>query len=387
MGRGDHPTGSVLVGAGPADPDPVLATDGEFWTFIRHFSTRTGIVPYALDEVRGITVSEFCERYVSESHPDPPTTVLRDEQYDEAGTPRPRADFATQHHPMVFVLGCARSGTTLLRTMLNGHEAMWAPGELHLALFDTMAQRARDLPALLRRAFVPEVATRLGITSEAFAARLAGWERSDLATTDVYRVLHEADPDARIVDKTPGYSGRLQDLDWIKRHFDDSRFVHIVRNPHDVVRSFVRMQLYKDGIRDGDPRLCAHHVAEIEWFRHNANIAAFLRGVDPDRSIVVRYEDLVADPEAELRRVCAMLQLDYRPTMADPYAQATGPVSTGAGDPTVNRFSRVERRPEGTSVHPLGGRCARLAETYGYAQRDDGEPAARPGDPGGFSDG
>jgi hypothetical protein len=97
----------------------------------------------------------------------------------------------------------------------------------------------------------------------------------------------------------------------IHRHFDrllwlwpDARYIHLVRDGRDVALSTIPMgwagNMYR-GIRAW---------AEVEelWRRMAERLPA-------DRQITVTYEDLAADPEYELRRICDFLGVDYDPAM------------------------------------------------------------------------
>ncbi|MGI9600642.1 MAG: sulfotransferase family protein [Acidimicrobiales bacterium] len=362
MGVADLPPDATLVG----DRGSVLASEAEFGRFIAQFSIQQGCMPYPLDVVGHLTVRGFCELYVGESYPEPPAHALPDSGYPPVATAPDRLVFEPRPFPICFVLGCGRSGTTLFRAMLNRHDGLWAPGELHLAQFDTMAERAGAIGPFLRHALVPEVAERLDESADAFGDRLAGWEQAAVPVPDVYQQLHQADPGRLIVDKTPSYSARIEHLEWIDRHFEGATYVHIVRNPHDVIRSLVRIQLYKQAAAEFEPGVSPHHVAETIWFGHNDNITRFLEGIAEDRHVLVRYEDLVADPARTLGTVCDVVGVGYEPAMAEPYAGGGGQVASGAGDPRVNLVTEVEVRAAGPAFYPLGGRAQTLARRFGY---------------------
>jgi hypothetical protein len=367
MGRIDLSSESILADADAPDGDVLLRSKEDFGGFIAAFSIQMGCMPYPLDTVAGLTVGQFCELCVSESYPAAPETALEANRYTLSGDGRDeRATYEPQEFPICFVLGAGRSGTTLFRSMLNVHEQLWAPGELHLAQFDTMADRAEGAGPFLRHALVPEASSRLGESKDAFSERLTEWEQDALPIPDVYRHLHDADPERLIIDKTPTYSGSSQDLDWITNHFPNARFVHIVRNPYDVIRSFVRMQFRKLPTNNPGAGLNPHHAGEIAWFRHNSNIAALFETLPADRTFVVRFEDLVADPATTLAEVCRLVGVSYEPRMANPYETDSRRVARGAGDPRVNLLTGVEQREPAAAFYPLGEQCAALAAAYGY---------------------
>jgi hypothetical protein len=105
-------------------------------------------------------------------------------------------------------------------------------------------------------------------------------------------------------DKRPAYHGHI---DALMRLFPEARLVHVVRDPRDCVASLKRMPWFH----------ASSHYAVAEW-------AAAIRHTDaaarrwPDAVTRIRYESLVADPERELRALCAAIGEDYDPAMAEP---------------------------------------------------------------------
>lgn len=358
---------SVIVAPHDHAGEALISDRGDFDRFSYQFALKTGCVGYAFDDVALLTVRQFCQRYVDDSYPETPSAALSDEQYVLGDESDHRGGIETSHEfPICFVLGCPRSGTTLFRTMLNMHQEIWAPGELHLANFDNLADRARKLVPYIRQSILPEAASRFRESTSRFSERFKDWEDQNLESSEVYRRLHEADPSRLVVDKTPSYSSRMRTLERIGRQFRNAKFIFLVRNPHDVIRSYVKVQLHKGDQRFFPPGLNPHQMAEIIWVVHNANIAEFLREIPDERKCMVRYEDLVSDPGRSLMNVCSVLNLPYDSEMADPYKNRNGNVALGAGDPRVNLFDRVENRRPTDAFYPVGSRCRNLARDYGY---------------------
>jgi hypothetical protein len=362
-------TPDSVVTAPSMHRDPVLIRDtDQLNRFIGMFAYRARFVGYSINDLAFLTLSELCQMYLADSYPEAPGVPLSDDQYRLHRSTRPRARRqGTKDFPICFILGGGRSGTTLLRAMLNIHQGMWAPGELHLANFEGLADRATNLKPILRNMPLPELAERLREPVDSFARRFRRWELEDLAVSEVYATLHQAEPDTLIVDKTPDYSGWLDDLERIAEIFPNARFVHLIRSPHDVIQSFVRMQFHR-AMRDScEPDLDPHHIAEVLWVAHNANIEAFFRGIPADRRCTVRYEDLVASPAESLSEICGLVELPFEAAMTDPYQNRSGRVASGAGDIYVNLLDRVEERTPVDAFYPLGERCRTLAERFGYA--------------------
>ncbi|MFU8831080.1 MAG: sulfotransferase family protein [Wenzhouxiangella sp.] len=87
-------------------------------------------------------------------------------------------------------------------------------------------------------------------------------------------------------------------------HFPDARVICLVRNPLEMVPSYLSMMQFSwhaVGLNGDDPAL-REYVIEMakHWYSYPRRV---LRDLPPDRYIFVRYEELVADPAATVRRI------------------------------------------------------------------------------------
>jgi hypothetical protein len=366
MGIEDATEDRVLAAPAFYDAPVLLSQPGQFGQFSVRMAVNLRFVGYSFEEVAFLTVRQFCETYVRDSFPALPERALSDDQYDiEAGRGSSALVGGRKEIPICFVLGPPRSGTTLLRAMLNTHSQLWAPGELHLANFGTMADRAEGVGPILRYMPIPELASRCGESIAHFSNRFRSWELEHMPVADAYQHLHDADPDAMIVDKSPPYSAQRAVLERIGETFPRAKFIHLLRSPHDVIRSYVRMQFHRGNRRLFEPGRNPYQMGEAIWFSCNDNAEKFLARIPNERKCTVRYEELTASPAEPLRRVCELLERDFEADMANPYA-APGATVMGAGDLHVNLLDKVEHRTPIDAFYPLGNRCRALAERYGY---------------------
>lgn len=202
----------------------------------------------------------------------------------------------------LFVLGSGRSGTTLLRQMLNAH------GRIHLtheAGFYSAAQPFRKrLPARewLGRYYGSFPFAWLGLSVEEVENELPR-PLGESAYPDAFRAVMRAKAKqygkARFGDKTP-YDSRHAGA--MLRDFPGARIIHIVRDPRATVASLARMPWAPSSL--GMVNLFA--LAQVQ-------------ALAPHRSRIheVRLEDLLADPEAEMRKVLSFVGEDWDPRVLD----------------------------------------------------------------------
>ena len=214
--------------------------------------------------------------------------------------------------PPIFVVGCPRSGTTLLRLMLDAHPSLAIPPESH---FIPLVARVRS------RYEAPN-----GFEAEHMAAdvmrglRFQDW---GLPAEDVRRAIRERRPatlaaaiecffvayaDAhgkpRWGDKTPGYS---IELPLISELFPEAVFVHLIRDGRNVALSLMEVPR--------PPRSFAE-AAQV-WRYRVSKGRADGEALGERRYLELRYEALVDDPESALKQVCAVASLEYTPAMLD----------------------------------------------------------------------
>lgn len=211
--------------------------------------------------------------------------------------------------PTVFIVGCPRSGTTLLQRMLDAHPAVAvAPETFFIRRFWKRRAEYGDLqrePAferLLRDiTAIPEF-EEMGLDVDAFEAAARGTDRTYAALFRLLLRRFAEQRSAQVVgEKTPNHVLYLPTL---HDFFPGARFLHLVRDPRAVVNSWQSVP-WSSGRTWRDAEVWVEYVAA-------GRAAAPLLGKTLQ---VVHFEELVRAPEQTLRRVCAHLALDYDPAM------------------------------------------------------------------------
>jgi Sulfotransferase family len=211
--------------------------------------------------------------------------------------------------PPLLILGVRRSGTTLLRVMLDRHSQLAVPDETYFVpqLADRHLRRVDPDRFLEDVRRVVDWDLSLGEVR----ARLRDGMPVGEAIGSVYAVYAEERGKPRWGDKTPMY---MQNLRLLERLFPDARFVHLIRDGRDAATSFLAMPrgiVTETWMRPQTPADFA-----CQW-RTEVAAARRLGGRVGGRYLEVRYEDLVADVEAVLHRICDFAGLAYEPAMAD----------------------------------------------------------------------
>jgi len=222
----------------------------------------------------------------------------------------------------IFVVGIARSGTTLLSAMLSAHPRLdCGPESRFFARFRHLGTRERERlldPLLWPRPAVDFIASLrnqghpitdlFGLSLPEIGTYLLGREPSVAAMLESLTVLHARRAGAaRWIEKTPRH---LLMTDTLRALWPDAAIVRIVRDPRDVALSLARVPFAKESVVGNLVRIDEDDRASRERVES-----------DP-RAMTLRYEDLVSEPERELRRLCAFLDEAYDPAMLDRRATA-----------------------------------------------------------------
>ena len=219
--------------------------------------------------------------------------------------------------PPLFILGVRRSGTTLLRVMLDRHSELAVPDESYFIPQLAGRHRGRINPDAfaddLRR--LPTLRD-WSVRAEDVRARLAPGATLADGIRAVYELYAEARGKRRWGDKTPMY---MQHLRLLERLFPDALYVHLVRDGRDAALSFLSMPRGIVTETWGRPRTVAGFACQ--WRSEVLAARALGKRSGPGRYLEVRYEALVADPAGELRRTCDFAGLPYEPGMLE-YAGA-----------------------------------------------------------------
>src|ERR1051325_11329747 len=126
---------------------------------------------------------------------------------------------ATKNPPAIFILSPPRSGSTLLRVMLAGHPSLFAPPELELLSFNTLAERREALTG--KYSFWME-----GTIRAVMELKGCEMEERGLSVPQFYRLMQDWLGERRLVDKTPSYALDKEVLRRAEACFDGALYIH-----------------------------------------------------------------------------------------------------------------------------------------------------------------
>jgi len=303
---------------------------------------------------------------------------------------RPRSEAWLQRSPSrflgtpdrpLFIGGCPRSGTTLLRSMLDNHPELGIPHEtnfvrplwwqrIHFGDLEDPANRRRVAEWIFKDDSVRGGRLRSGrIRRNAAIRRVAGAPPTIgsivQACLQLYAELHGK---RRWGDKRPAYSGFIGMLFAM---FPNAQYINVVRDPRGAVAS--------QRLMNWDAPEVAVPAATARWEGAIHRADHFARSLRPDQLLDLRYEDLVSDPHATLQRVCTFAGLDAgdaietminaeRPgTLRGVHERVTDPVTTDS-------IERWRERLAPSEVALIERGTQPLLERFGYRPVDHQQP-------------
>ncbi len=219
----------------------------------------------------------------------------------------------------IFIVGTERSGSNLLRLILNEHPSITIPHPPHL-LKDLMplAPRYGDLGADAHfRRLVNDAVTLVDLHFSPWDVRV---DREDVFARAPGRSVYGVK--AAIYDQYRRAKGRrrwgckstfvIHYVDQVRSIHSDARFIHLVRDGRDVAVS-AKASVFN--------HFHPHYVARL-WAEQQNTAIALSRRLSAAQMLCVRYEDLLDDPARETRRVCGFLGEDYSDSLLDYFKSA-----------------------------------------------------------------
>ena len=240
-------------------------------------------------------------------------------------------------HPLCFVFGALRSGTTMFRLMLNNHPDLFSPGEADF-LFDYLNPNEThpsgwryDIEGLLKnRIFrahnlnIPQNCDGVDLLVD-FLDQLQG-QGTGMLILNVHR-----------------HARKIATLQ------PDAKFIHLIRDGRDVAFSSIGMGWA------GNSYYGVDHWIETEavWDQLAARIPSSQRAT-------LKFENLMGDIETELSRICDFLEIPFDPVILEYHRNS----SYAPPNPAIAQ--QWKRRASARNISLIEGKCADLLQARGY---------------------
>jgi len=237
--------------------------------------------------------------------------------------------------PFPYIVGSGRSGTSLLRAMLDSHPDMAIPNETHFVVSGGR-RRGRyersdgfDIERLMAD-FGPLICRELRCELVDIRGALSAAE--PVTFPDAIRVIFSwyagQRGKTRYGNKSPVHALAMPELASL---FPEARFIHIIRDGRDVALSYVDAPVGPQTLEG----------AALKWRRFVRRAREGGQHAGPGRYLEVRYEALTQQPEDVLRRVCKFIGLEFDDRMLRYHER----VEEAFGGPVPRQHRNLHRPP------------------------------------------
>lgn len=304
-------------------------------------------------------------------------------------------------HPPVFLICSERSGSNLISRIVGAHSAFYAPPPFHfgqnvlLNLHQTLAGGTQSVAWQRMCNRIPKRLEKLlGTKKEAQAA--AAW-LSAQDKIDPHRLTRFL-----YIDATPAAAGKRvfikennlhKLLFFILECFPDAKFIFQVRDPRDYFASAA-------ALREGTKNKFGTTKNALRIWKEDQLGGLHALGVlGPERVFLHRYEDLLIDAEAVLRRLCLFLDQSFEPEMLDFHSTEEATTLAGSNRQRQNvakplmttNFAKFRHALPAQQIRLVEKRLGRLMHQFGYpldkmkiTSKGRIVPRSSPGDKGGY---
>ncbi len=215
----------------------------------------------------------------------------------------------------IFIVGAARSGTTLLQFMLRSHPDLSLPtGESYffIPFYQRNAELSdfTDITSLTRlldtiydshKSFFDEELHGIRFNAETLAQRFHGRQLTTIPAiiAGIFEANAEAEGKSRWGDKTPYY---ILHLETLLGMFPNAQIVHIIRDGRDCALSMLK--------RKWDLQIFNTYHAVYTWNKYVSAGIAFGKK-HPDSYHELHYESLLNEPEQKVDDLCRFLNIEF----------------------------------------------------------------------------
>lgn len=213
--------------------------------------------------------------------------------------------------PPFFIVGTQRSGTTLLRLILNAHSKIAIPEEARFLMpllnetYLRQGVKGAELKSLINYLAANDEFKLWNYDSQPYLDWLTQKEEISLRELidSMFKSYCHSEGKTIWGDKSLFFR-----TIWILNElFPNARFIHIVRDGRDVFDSWRKM----------DPTKNNAAVMALDWRYKLYKIERSFGAIQAERTFTLRYEDLLENPETTIQHICNFLGMTYEPAMLE----------------------------------------------------------------------
>lgn len=240
--------------------------------------------------------------------------------------------------PPIFIFGCPRSGTTLLQSILATHPEIASFPETKFFLYGVAKyEPKRQKFGLISRRLKPHLNQYFKYQINhpemlKYFPKVPILDFINLYTRSFIKVLNILtieEGKSLWLEKTPDH---LLYLDYIEKMLPEARMIHLLRNGSDVVASLYEVTHKYPEPWGGDCwslNLCIRRWVEaVEITRQH---------IHKPNHILVRYEDIITNPQAELLKLCQFIGINFTYSMLQNYLKTSEKLSLESAGRTVKK--------------------------------------------------
>jgi hypothetical protein len=276
----------------------------------------------------------------------------------------------------VFVVGMNGSGTSMLADCLGQHSALFAAYNetkilpyflLNTGKFGNLDNDENFLKLWQTMAGIPVFTQMNGWTPLRLPSNWQDFPRNLPAIIDaIFRSIALKDNKQRWLEKTPQY---IQHMPLLARSFPQAKFVHIVRDGRDCAASFHR-------------RWRRSPEYTIYRWKRVLNEGRSQGRILGDRYFELTYEDITADPERWLRKVCEFVELPFEEAVLSsnqPHKKGIGKGASGSIQPNSKKWRAYFTKKQIAALEEIAGEslCANGYEIMHSKGDKDPSPVLR----------
>jgi len=248
----------------------------------------------------------------------------------------------------IFLVGAERSGTTLLRLMLDSHPSIRFFHEFVYVVDYIEDGKYPDIEKFRNQLELDRVFQDSNL-------KISGSDHYIEIVRDFLEQIND-NPNNLIVGATVH-----RKFNYLIDIWPNARFIHIVRDPRDVANSYIAKGWAGNSWHAVDAWLHSENL----WDR-------LVMTLDSDRFINIKYEDLIVSPEKVLHTICSFLHVDFSNEMFSYQKHTT------FSHPDKNLITQWKEKSTDQNIKIVESRTRKFLELYGYEKHSGGDHTPSP---------